>query len=664
MEEQEFPGGGAVVYSGSGTFDKASLGNDITIRSDTLVAVEGDFHVYWNNSPTYIRLNGNVLTLKPHASRNFILGYANTPGPQGGRIVVDGNTLSLMNPNAAVVGDGCVVVTNAATLEFSTLRGTFDWMVDVAAGCALRTKAKIDGELVETNVNVFGGAVSLGSPDTPARFAYDSNPGGSVSFRGKVSGGGFSVTRDSRVTNAQFHLFNSGNDFTNGIAAAAGIDVYLWRNGTLPSAGGPLSLAEGGLYLFPADFYQLPSVNFTGETIVHGGIGNWNGLVRKTGDGTLVYNSAVDGTSMSVEGGTLRFCPGNRAKIAGLYEGQYAYRKNTRPDYTDFFKGNNFPTNSIVAGTLCSYDSGYTLWSIPDVAGSDTRSVIAYKGYLWNNSSEPVTWAFAGSEAACVHLEISGTTVYEQTYNSGGTKYIGHGTATLQPGANAFLYVVYVGGLTGGPNSWFSDGTVAAQGKWKANFGLSVNKSGNDSLVVDEYEPLLDPGDGSVYTYALPEDISVVRPGVETPPSNRNGTMPDFPEMAFASGTGIDFGGVPSYRIETLTGLPSVSGLERLTIASEWRIDVAEFGDNARLTTLGAIEMSDGLRMSVTNSHAFKSIAGDLRYPIAQATGGISLGRVTVVPDAENREFELTVSDDRKMLYLVRKPKGIIVVVH
>ena len=656
-------GRGAVVYSGSGTFDKASLGNDISVRSDALVSVEGDFHVYWNNSPTFIRLNGNVLTLMPYASRSFILGYANTPDPQGGRIVVDGNTLSLMNPNAAVTGDGCVTVTNAATFEFSTLKGTFDWMVDFAPGCALRTKAKIDGDVATTNVNVFGGAVSLGDPNTTARFAYDSNPGGSVSFRGKVSGGGFSVTRDVRVTNAQFHLFNPGNDFTNGVAAASGIDVYLWRDGALPSAGGPLSLVDGGLYLLPGDYYQLPSANFDGETTICGGIGNWNGAVRKTGNGALVYNSGVDGSLLSVESGMARFCATNRAKIAGLYEGRYVYRKNTRPDYTDFFSGKNFPTNSIAAGTMCSYDSAYALWDIPDVAGSDTRSVMAYKGYLWNNSSEPVVWAFAGSEANTVHLEIGGTVVYEQTYNTGGTKYIGHGRATLQPGANLFLYVVYVGGLSGGPNAWFSDGTAAAQGNWKNNFGLAVNKGGSDSLVVSEYEPLLDPGDGSVFTYALPDDSSVVRPGVATPPSDRNGMMPDFHEMAFAPGTGVDFGGVNDYCIEAISGLPSVSGVGRLTIASEWKVDVAEFGNGSCLSTVGAIDLSNGLRMSVANSSAFKSVVGDLRYPIAQATGAIALGRVSVVPDAEGLKFKLEVADGGGTLYLVRKPKTFVLIV-
>ena len=220
----------------------------------------------------------------------------------------------------------------------------------------------------------------------------------------------------------------------------------------------------------------------------------------------MAYNSSVDGAALSLKGGTVRFNAANRSKIAGLYEGSYAYKKGTSPDYVNFFKGTVFPTNSIASCTACSYDSNYRLWSIPDVAGGDTRYVIVYKGYVWNNSDQDVTWAFAGSEAAESKLAINGTTVYDQTYNTGGKKWIGHGTATLKPGANAFFYGVYAGGLTGAPNSWFTDGTPAAQGNWKANFGLSVNKSGEDTLLLADYEPLVDPGDGSLYTYALPGD--------------------------------------------------------------------------------------------------------------------------------------------------------------
>ncbi|MBP3406327.1 MAG: hypothetical protein J6N18_09510 [Kiritimatiellae bacterium] len=656
-------GRGAVVYSGSGVFDKVSLGNDITLSTDALVSVEGDFHVYWNNSPTYIRVNGHILTLKPYKSRSFILGYANTPDPQGGRIVIDGNTLTFMNPNAAVVGNGTVSAMNSAVFDLSSMYGSFDWNVEMNSGSSIRTKAKIDSGEVVTNINVVGGSVSLPEDVTTVHFGYDQNPGGSISIRGKVSGGGFLLTRDSRVEDAQFHLFNSGNEFADGVSAASGIDVYLWSNGALPPDGGAISMNSGNLFL-KAPWFSLPGAVFSGECSVVGGIGCWNASVEKSGDGVLQYRSAVDGERLDVKGGMVRFDPANRAKIAGLYEGCYAYKKNTRPDYTDFFKGKNFPTNSIAAGTRCSYDSENALWKFPDVAGSDTRAVIAYKGYIWNNSSEPVTWAFAGSDASTVYLEIGGTKVYEQQYNISGIKYIGHGTATLQPGANTFLYVVYAGGLTGTPNSWFSDGSVAAEGNWNKNFGIGVNKSGNDSLLVADYEPLMDPGDGSLFTYALPGQSDIVRPGVETLPSDVNGVLPNFDEMSFAVGTGMDFGGVPSYCIDILEGLPSIDGLDQLTIASEWKLDVTCFGGDARLITDGELKLEDGLKLTISSSHRFGTVSEERRYPIAGATGGVQLGDIEIVSDSDSRKFELAVSDDGKLLYLVRKPNGFVLTLH
>ena len=658
-------GRGAVVYSGDGegAFNKVSLGNDITLSTDALVAVEGNFHVYWNNPPTYIRLNGHVLTLKPYTSRSFILGYANTPDPQGGKIVIDGNTLTFMNPNAAVVGEGTVSVKNSAVLDYSSMYGSFDWNVEMDSGCSVRAKAKIASGAVVTNINVVGGSVSLPEDVTTVHFGYDQNPGGSISICGKVSGGGFSLMRDSRVEDAQFHLFNSGNEFADGVSAASGIDVYLWSNGALPPDGGAISMNSGNLFLI-APWFSLPGAVFSGECSVVGGIGCWNASVEKSGDGVLQYRSAVDGERLDVKGGMVRFDPANRAKIAGLYEGSYAYKKNTRPDYTDFFKGKNFPTNSIAAGTRCSYDSESALWKFLDVAGSDTRAVIAYKGYIWNNSSEPVTWAFAGSDASTVYLEIGGMKVYEQQYNISGIKYIGHGTATLQPGANTFLYVVYAGGLTGTPNSWFSDGSVAAEGNWNKNFGIGVNKSGNDSLLVADYEPLMDPGDGSLFTYALPGQSDIVRPGVETTPSDINGQLPDFDEMSFAAGTGVDFCDTPSYRIDVLEGLPSVLGLDMLTVVEEWRLDVAGFGGGARLTTEGELKLEDGLDFTVSNSHRFGADADDRRYSVANASGGIVLGNVNISSDSTGRKFELSVSDDGKTLYLVRKPNGFVLTLH
>ena len=410
---------GAVVYSGSGGFSKASLGNDISVRSDALITVEGDFHVYWNTSPTYIRLNGKILTLRPYASRSFLFGYANTPDPQGGRIVIDGNTLSLMNPNAAVVGEGTVVVTNSATMELSSLTGEFGWHVDMAAGSRLRLKAKtVTG--ISTNVNRISGTISTPDAHTPVYFAYDSATN-AISICGKVSGGGFSLTRDNRVVDAQFHLFNSGNDFENGIAAAPGIDVYLWDSGALPSSGGMLSMDSGRVFIMPPSYFYLPGASFSNACSVIGGIGRWTGTVIKSGTGALTYNSAVDGDCLTIAEGTVLLNPANRAKIAGLYEGRYVYAKNTTPNYIHFFNGSRFPTNSIAPANVCSYDSNNALWSIPDEYGNDTRTVIAYKGWIWNNADQDVTWAFAGSEANESKLAINGLTVYDQTNNTGGT---------------------------------------------------------------------------------------------------------------------------------------------------------------------------------------------------------------------------------------------------
>lgn len=654
---------GCVVHSGLGQFSRGSLGTNIVLRSDALVSVKDNFHVYWNQSKTYIRPNGHVLTLMPYSGRSFILGYPQVVDAQGGGIVVGNDTLTVMNPDASFGADGVVVVTNNAAFELSAMYGQFNSTVKMTASSTLRAKTQITAEGMHTDVNALNGPVELCGRVLPVTMGYNKEVS-AISFKGKISDGGFSITRDSRVTDAQFHLFSPENDFMGGVTAAAGIDVYLWADGALPANGGALSLADGCAYLNSFDYYNLPSASFGGSSSVSGGIGKWTGTVEKTGDGTMSYDSSVDGAALSLKGGTVRFNTSNRSKIAGLYEGRYVYKKNTNPDYTHFFSGKYFPTNSIANCTKCSYDLNYALWQVPDVAGSETRAVIVYKGWIWNNSNAPVTWSFAGSEAYMTKLEINGTTVYEQQYNISGTKYIGHGTATLQPGANSFFYGVYMGGLTGGPNSSFSDGSPAAGGKWKANFGLSVNKSGEDTLLVAEYEPLVDPGDGSLYTYALPGDKNIVRPGVDVPPSDLNGTLPSFDAMAFAAGTSIDFDGATGYTMSALSGFPAIANCAALTVTDGWTLDASEMSSDGsvKLTTAGAFELADGVTVSLTNAKQFRKAAVNHRYAIATAADGITIGDVTVISDKEGAEYALSLSDDGKTLYLDSKPAGLMLI--
>ena len=654
---------GCVVHSGLGQFSRGSLGTNIVLRSDALVSVKDNFHVYWNQSKTYIRPNGHVLTLMPYSGRKFILGYPQVVDAQGGGIVIGNDTLTIMNADASFDEDGVVVITDNAAFELSGMYGLLDSAVKMMANSKLRAYTYITDLGPNTDVNALCGPVGLCGRVLPVTMGYNKEVC-AVSFKGKVSDGGFSITKDSRVTDAQFHLFNPENDFMDGVTAAAGIDVYLWANGALPADGGALSLADGCAYLKSTDYYNLPSASLGGSSSVVGGVGKWAGTVEKTGEGTMAYNSSVDGAALSLKGGTVRFNAANRSKIAGLYEGSYAYKKGTSPDYVNFFKGTVFPTNSIASCTACSYDSNYRLWSIPDVAGGDTRYAIVYKGYIWNNSDRDVTWAFAGSEAAESKLAINGTTVYDQTYNTGGKKWIGHGMATLKPGANSFFYGVYAGGLTGAPNSWFTDETPAAQGKWKADFGLSVNKSGADTLLVADYEPLVDPGDGSLYTYALPGDKDIVRPGVDVPPSDLNGTLPSFDAMAFAAGTSIDFDGATGYTMSALSGFPTIANCATLTVTDGWALDASEMASDGsvRLATAGAFELADGVTVSLTNAKQFRKAAVNHRYAIATAAGGITLGDVTVVSDKEGAEYALSLSDDGKTLYLDSKPTGLMLI--
>ena len=104
--------------------------------------------------------------------------------------------------------------------------------------------------------------------------------------------------------------------------------------------------------------------------------------------------------------------------------------------------------------------------------------------------------------------------------------------------------------------------------------------------------------------------------------------------------------------------------LDLLTVVEKWNLDAVGFGGGTRLTTEGELKLEDGLDLTVSNSHRFGAVADDRRYPVAYASGGIALGNVNVSSDSTGRKFELTVSGDGKMLYLVRKPNGFVLTFH
>jgi hypothetical protein len=120
-----------------------------------------------------------------------------------------------------------------------------------------------------------------------------------------------------------------------------------------------------------------------------------------------------------------------------------------------------------------------------------------YTGYVWNNTGADATWTFAKSFDDAIYLVINGDVVLDHIAWAQSVK----ANYTLKPGANAFEVRFGQGGGGVGP--------VANQsGQWwsTTDFGFGYDPLGRDVADTAFYQPMIDPGDGSLFTLTASRD--------------------------------------------------------------------------------------------------------------------------------------------------------------
>lgn len=658
-------GDGAVIYSpASEQTGGTALGSELYLAGDALLAVTTAVHVGIKNDAFKLVCNGHFLTIRPHVGCVFQYNYPSNPDPQGGGLILEDAVTQIRNSEAADnlgggVDSGRVVITNGGTIQVVGSHGLLPWRLDVCeSGSRILTGGKIQAGGIHTNVNVWSGSTHLPEGTVSVVLKNFDGNASAMTFKGPIHGaGGLYAYRESNAQkdkDSQFHLFSPENDFAGGLAVEDTV-LYLWANGAMPADGGLLSVTDATVNLAAKDvFYELPGAVFSGTGYVSRAFGRWNSAVEKTGAGTLVYDALVDGPSLDVREGTVSFPKmSSRAKYAGVFEGATVY-----PDTGDasvaeaqaaYKTYSSVISNGWSLGAAAMYDRAYkNFWTddvdLPEGVDGGDR-VMVYSGYLWNDSPTNEVWTFAGSAGTWMYFSLNGSKIIDHSWK--GTA-IGLNAATVRPGANRFNLRVYSSALVAGPNTY----STVTNAKWTNNsfgFGYRRCKDVNCPSQSD-FLPLMDPGDGSLLTYRLPDEAECPFPGTDqvVDPTSACGA---FASVTCAWNTVLSFSG-GGYSVSELTGLPQLTDCTNFVVRNSWTLSAEDVGSGRFIETDGRFTFGEGAVVSVEEDKLLG--AGD--YLVAK-TGGVS-GH-PVMDGSSVRLWSVLVDETGCNIVLRRKERGL-----
>ena len=313
------------------------------------------------------------------------------------------------------------------------------------------------------------------------------------------------------------------------------------------------------------------NVTVTGGAIFNGSLASDS--FTKTGSGTLTLAAPLSSTApIVVSEGTLKL----QGILPGLYEGVVS---------------GNFELNTPNPSTAVQL----TTTKANTTAGWTDNTTAIYSGFIWNRTGADVTWTFAENFDDNVRLTIDATTVID---NGVGWDVPVRGTITLSPGAHAFEARFGQGGGGAGPvnSSWWTT----------TDFGFGIDTQGRDEGVIGNYQPLVDPGDGSLLTLTaagggnlINSDSSVVlgETGVVD-----LGTLSQT--LVNLSGGGIISNGNLAVTGEIVPGgdgpIDTLAVNANVTGTAKLLVDVATDGTSDLLAVQGNVDLS-GMTLEVAN---------------------------------------------------------------
>ena len=332
---------------------------------------------------------------------------------------------------------------------------------------------------------------------------------------------------------------------------------------------------------------------------------------------------------------------------AGLWKGTKGFSVwsgNDPNTCMSFFKGSECITNSAALGA----DDAMT----STAANYGEHTVVTYSGYIWNNdyntSSRVITFVNNSKTASDISIVTSEGNIYGIPNYQGDSEYKLTGIR-LPRGANKIEIRLAIYNGKGGANGKFSD-MYGIMYRW--------GSSTSDSTDPADYSPLMDPGDGSLFTRTIPgsdeyEALGFGGNALLSPTASISG---DGDSLLSLSGR---------YSVDSVEGPFYISNrklpLCMDTIFSVGRRLVCEASDVAagrHLVVTGALDFAEGSAVSVEPGLGdFPAGAG---YVLAESTEAITGLPVLDTPTGP-REVLVSVSGDGRKLLMDVKVYGTVI---
>jgi hypothetical protein len=256
-------------------------------------------------------------------------------------------------------------------------------------------------------------------------------------------------------------------------------------------------------------------------------------------------------------------------------------------------------------------------------------------------------WTFVSRVANHTGLYIDNEQLFYHIPNS-TAKTLGTNTIEVAPGPHRFRIANH--------SQYHSNNMLKTEGgmsgsvpEWKG-MGLRWDPLGRGTTNKEHFVVLEDPGDGSLFTWALPGE-DVFYPGTD-----ENNKIGKFRRVKFTGGT-LHLNGVTN-TIAEVEGIPSVAGNGKIFIESKWTVDAADLTDGAAVSVL-SFGFGEDAELEIENSSAAKSMTGTREWTVINSAEDIT-GSITVNEDMAKR---WSVKVDGKEVKLKYRPFGTAVIV-
>lgn len=635
-----------VSSTSGGDYDAGVFGRNIELVGDAVLGHSSSYNVYFTQQNTRIRLNGYKLSISYYntSRRGYVIGGTSRSDVFApGEIELSGRAVLTFFANTHMTGNvGRITFNDFSKFGSNGMRGRYEWPMVWNSDGEITVISQTTGNVV-TNRNTWHGPVEL-----KRTMKVNITKSGTYGLYGPVSGSGgldlyWAQSNKPGFPTNFINFANAGSSFTGGVSVND-LVVNMMARDAVPANGGTFALTNSTVNFHTNLNYALPDgiihVEGGSERALNRGSGSFRTLV-KSGAGTLDHDSAVGAETLDLREGVVKVSA-QMAPFAGLIEGVEYFKTGGESYYA---ARDSVFTNNVVLAPNDVYTSGGSYWTHerPDWDTDDKTlhsSATVYSGYMWNREATNVNWTF------CCRV---GTVSFFR-FGAGQNLIINDGTSTnavlvtvndVAPGAHKFHFGSYAPLGNGGATS------SATNFEWPY-LGFRWDPLGRGSSDTNNFIKLEDPGDGSLFTWAIPGE-DVFYPGTDE--SNRIGHLPRFDKVLFSGGT-LDLNG-NALSVGEAEGIPAVIGSAGFTIETKWTVDAADIAAGKKLSGQ-KIGFGEDAELVVENLLGARSVAVR-EWTVLESPEDIT-GSISVKDDDIAGRWSVTV--EGKTVKLKYRPVG------